>query len=209
MATGRRWIISLPPRSHRTGRTRHRRRVPRRTSRCRLLLLGDRDVGRRILLGFNLLVEQQHDHRLKRQALQPADRTPDRSMVDSHSGVPASTARRGPWTKTRCLAVGDLPGHDVTGRSQRPHYKRVKVGYVVRPPGLSCVALHAFSSRWQAVLHIMDGGPKVAEGGVVASVQGASLAVWRETTGSAPTHPGRTQRLSVGSGRPGRDHDSD
>ena len=55
----------------------------------------------------------------------------------------------------------------------------------------------------------MDGGPKFAEGRVVASVQGASLAVWRETTGSAPTHPGRTQRPTVGSGGRGRDHDSD
>jgi hypothetical protein len=30
----------------------------------------------------------------------------------------------------------DLPGRDVTGRSQRSHYIRVKVVYVVRPLGL-------------------------------------------------------------------------
>lgn len=57
-------------------------------------------------------------------------------MDDSHIGVPASTARRGPGMKTCRLAVVDLPGHDVTGRSQRSHYKRVKVVYVVRPLGL-------------------------------------------------------------------------
>jgi hypothetical protein len=38
--------------------------------------------------------------------------------------------------KTCCLAVVDLPGRDVTGRSQRSHYIRVKVVYVVRPLGL-------------------------------------------------------------------------
>jgi hypothetical protein len=63
----------------------------------------------------------------------PLNGPPDRSMDDSHIGVPASTARRGPGMKTCCLAVVDLPGHDVTGRSQRSHYIRVKVVYVVRP----------------------------------------------------------------------------
>ena len=36
-------------------------------------------------------------------------------MDDLHSSVPATAARRGPGSKTRCLAVGDLPGHDVGG----------------------------------------------------------------------------------------------
>jgi hypothetical protein len=40
---------------------------------------------------------------------------PDRSTDDFHSNVPACAAWRGPGSKTRCLAVAELRGHDVDG----------------------------------------------------------------------------------------------
>jgi hypothetical protein len=60
-----------------------------------------------------------------------------RSMDDMHSSFPASAARRGPGSKERGLAVGDLPDGDVAVRSQRSHYKWVKVVYGIRSLG-SC-----------------------------------------------------------------------
>ena len=63
--------------------------------------------------------------------------------------------------------------------------------------------------RRKAVEGLLDGGLKVGERRVVATVQGASLAERRETSRSASTHPGRTPRPPVGSGSRGRDHDSD
>jgi hypothetical protein len=75
--------------------------------------------------------------RVKRNALQPADRSPQRSLDDTDSRLPASATRRGPGSKTRGLAAGDPPGGNVTGRSQRYHCKRIRVAHVIRSLG-SC-----------------------------------------------------------------------
>ena len=60
---------------------------------------------------------------------------PHRSMDDKPGSIPASATRRGPGSKTRCLAVGGFPVRAVTGRSQQSRYKRVRVVYVIRPLG--------------------------------------------------------------------------
>jgi hypothetical protein len=56
-------------------------------------------------------------------------------MDDLSSSVPASAARSGPGSETRCLEVGDLTSHDVTAKSQPSHYKRVRVVDVIWPRG--------------------------------------------------------------------------
>jgi hypothetical protein len=74
---------------------------------------------------------------VKRHALQPADRSPQRSLDDMDSSLPASGTRRGPGSKTRGRAAGDPPGGNVTGRPLRSHSKQVRVAYVFRSLG-SC-----------------------------------------------------------------------
>jgi hypothetical protein len=90
---------------------------------------------------------------VKGYALQPADRSPQRSLDDMDSSLPASGTRRGPGSKTRGLAAEDPPGADVAGRSQRSHFKWVRVAYVIRSLG-SC-------GRCSACLFFLD--PSVAK----------------------------------------------
>jgi hypothetical protein len=75
---------------------------------------------------------------VKRHALQPADRSPRRSLDDMDSSLPASGTRRGLGSKTRGLAAGDPPGGNVTGRSLRSHFKQVRAEW-------TCIATRAVS----------------------------------------------------------------